>query len=203
MASYRSPRWRADAWAVTTPDTEGAGLTSAYQGMYWGRPSSVKVRCKRSQWDSTGKILHNISAKTITDSVILHSAVNKPSPAVQSMFLQLVRCNQKKVPQKPPSVIWEPPSEIGQTASTPLFQRNLISVKKYLGIMRWDIIQMNQANCQLPPQSANYSITQCNYPTYLWKQIKVKQLFKSVVIIHQQHSPPFFLHEPLRMLPQI
>lgn len=119
------------------------------------------------------------------------------------MFLQLVRCNQKKVPQKPPWVIWEPPSEIGQTASAPLFQQNLISEKKCLGTMRGDIIQINEANCQLPPQSANYSTAQYNYPTYLWKQSKVKQLLKSIVTIHQHYSPPFFTSRATATAPTV
>lgn len=140
------------------------------------------------------RVTHNVNAKTITESLKYYARRLKGhSLAVQSRLLQLVLCNQRRVPRKPPSVIWELPSEIGQTVSTPLFQRNLISVKKYLGTRAGDITQINQTNCQLPPQSANYSITQYNYPTYLWKQIKVKQLSKSAAIIYPQHGPPFFL----------
>lgn len=47
--------------------------------------------------------------KSPTTSILkqsqMHSVVNEPSPPVESMFLQLVQCNQKKVPQKPPWVI--------------------------------------------------------------------------------------------------
>lgn len=64
---------------------------------------------------------------------------------------------------------------------------------------RRGITQINQTNCWLPPQSANYSITQYNYPTYLWKQIKVQQLYRSILTIHQPSflPPPFFFYKLL------
>lgn len=103
---------------------------------------------------------------------------DEPSPAARNTSWRLARCSWTKVPQKRPLAVWELPSETGQTASAPLHRRSPKSARKYLETTRADITPMKQANCLLPPRSANYSVTQWNYPSYLGKHIKVKQSLK-------------------------
>lgn len=139
--SHRSPRWRADAWAATTPDTEEAGLTSTYPGMCWARPFSVEAQ---HRGDSPTPLKPEQSHICLT--LWLRSAFEEPSPVVRSSLSPLVLCNRKTAPRKPPWVISGPPSEIGQTVTVPLFQQNLKSGKKYLETTQGEIMQINQTN---------------------------------------------------------